>query len=116
MLILISNIWFWHLLNYWWNHIIPICIHLLKSSVVQLWLLLWLIILKDHLLRIFLYVLLRLFLLVLLHYHPWLHLYWIILDLMLHLLGLLHHLCWWVTGSQLPIRGTSLSALAGSLT
>jgi hypothetical protein len=48
---------------------------------------------------------------VLLHYHLWLHLYWIILDLLLLLLWLLHHLCWRVTGSQLPIRETSSGAL-----
>jgi hypothetical protein len=53
---------------------------------------------------------------VLLLYHLWLHLYWIISNLLLYLFKLCLYLSCWVTRSQLPHRETSSSALAGSLT
>jgi hypothetical protein len=59
-------------------------------------------ILKDHLFRIFFYVLLRLYLLVLLLYHPWLQLYWIIPNLLMYLLRLLLYLCCQVRGANCP--------------
>jgi hypothetical protein len=77
-----SNIEFWCLSNHWWNHNIPICVDLQKNPVVELWLLFCLIILKDNLLWVFFYILLWLYLLVLLLYHLWLHLYWIISNLL----------------------------------
>jgi hypothetical protein len=111
-LILFSIIWFWRLSNHWWNHNILIRVDLKKNPVVQLWLLFCLIILKDNLLWVFFYILLWLYLLVLLLYHLWLHLYWIISDLLLYLLKLCLYLSCWVTRSQLPHRETSSSALA----
>jgi hypothetical protein len=53
---------------------------------------------------------------VLLLYHLWLHLYWIISNLLLYLFKLYLYLSCWVTRSQLPHRETSSIALAGSLT
>jgi hypothetical protein len=67
-LFLFSYIRFWRLSNHWWNHNIPICVDLQMNPVVQLWLLFYLIILKDNLLWVFFYILLRLHLLVILLY------------------------------------------------
>jgi hypothetical protein len=65
-----------------------VCVDLQKNPIVPLWLFFCLIILKDNLLWVFFYILKRLYLLVLLLYHLWLHLDWIISDLLLYLLKL----------------------------
>jgi hypothetical protein len=65
---------------------------------------------------VFFYILQWLYLLVLLLYHLWLHLYWIISNLLLYLIKLCLYLSCWVIWSQLPHRETFSSALAGSLT
>jgi hypothetical protein len=111
-----NNIWFWRCFNHWWNHYIFVCINLQENPIIQLWLFLFLIILKNNLLWIFLNILLGLHLLVPLFHHLQLQLYRIISDFLLHLLKLCLYLSCWVTRSQLSQRKAPTGALADSLT
>jgi hypothetical protein len=106
----------WHGFNHWWDHYVSICINLQENPIIQLWLFLCLIILKNNLLWIFLNISLGMHRLISLFHHLRLQLYRIISNFLRHLLKLCLHLGCWVTRSQLPQRKAPTGALAGSLT